>query len=133
MTEKKIRYSRQREEIYNYMLSTKEHPSAEMVYEALKAEHPNLSLGTVYRNLNLLAELGKVRRVATVQNVDRFDAVCEDHAHFICECCGKVEDFFDVNMDSVKDLCGNLSDHRILRLNVVMEGRCSDCMKAALS
>ena len=130
---KERRYSRQREEIYQVLCASKEHPTAQMVYDVLRADLPNLSLGTVYRNLNLLAELGKVRRVATVQNVDRFDAVCEDHAHFICECCGKVEDFFDVNMDSVKDLCGNLSDHRILRLNVVMEGRCSDCMKAALS
>lgn len=133
MTEKKIRYSQQREQIYNYMLSTKEHPSAEMVYDALKADHPHLSLGTVYRNLNLLAELGKIRRVATVHNVDRYDAVCEDHAHFVCEQCGKVEDLDHADMEKVKDLFRGSCDHRILRLNVVMEGRCGDCLKAALS
>ena len=133
MTEKKIRYSQQREEIYNYMLSTKEHPSAEMVYEALKADHPHLSLGTVYRNLNLLEELGKIRRVATVRNTDRYDAVCLDHAHFVCECCGKVEDLDHTDMEEVKAIFRNACDHRILRLNVVMEGRCGDCIKTALS
>ena len=57
--EKKLRYSRQREMIYQYLLTSEEHPSAETVYNDLKPEMPELSLGTVYRNLKLLEELGK--------------------------------------------------------------------------
>ena len=129
MTEKKIRYSQQREDIYNYMLSTKEHPSAEMVYEALKADHPHLSLGTVYRNLNLLAELGKVRRVATVQNTDRFDAVCEDHAHFICECCGKVDDVFFEADESLNEKAASHCNGKIQSHHVYFYGTCNECLK----
>lgn len=57
------RYSRQRELIYRALLASKAHPTADMVYQMLKPENPNLSLGTVYRNLNLLAEEGIVVRM----------------------------------------------------------------------
>ena len=65
--EKKLRHSRQREMIYQYLLTTQEHPSAEMVYHALREEVQGLSLATVYRNLNLLEQLGKVRKVTAFQ------------------------------------------------------------------
>ena len=58
------RYSRQRELIYETLKHTKEHPTAEMLYQWLKPENPNLSLGTVYRNLNLLADEGSITRMA---------------------------------------------------------------------
>ena len=90
MTEKKIRYSQQREDIYNYMLSTKEHPSAEMVYEALKAEHPHLSLGTVYRNLHQMAQEGRLTELRGA--IARFDAEIRPHTHARCERCGAVAD-----------------------------------------
>ena len=90
--EKKLRHSHQRDMIYNYLLCSKEHPSADKIYEDLRAEMPNLSLGTVYRNLKLLEETGKIRRVTTLQNVERYDACCGEHAHFICEKCGCVKD-----------------------------------------
>ena len=57
---KTIRHSRQREKIYNYLVDAIEHPTAEMIHTALREEIPGLSLGTVYRNLNLLEELGKI-------------------------------------------------------------------------
>lgn len=95
--EKKLRHSRQRDMIYQYMLATREHPCAETVYTALKEKIAGLSLGTVYRNLKLLEELGKIRRVACVQGSDRFDAICADHAHFLCSCCGGLKDL--ENMD----------------------------------
>ena len=75
------RYSHQREQIYNYLLHTCEHPSAETIYASLKPQIPDLSLGTVYRNLKLLEELGKVRRVTSFQGSERYDAICGDHAH----------------------------------------------------
>ena len=54
-----LKYSRQRESIKNYLASTTEHPTADTVYMHVKEEFPNISLGTVYRNLNLLTDLGE--------------------------------------------------------------------------
>ena len=84
------RYSRQRELIYQALCQTDEHPTAEMVYRWLKPENPALSLGTVYRNLNLLADEGVIRRMAFP--VERYDAKTAPHPHFCCDQCGGVYD-----------------------------------------
>ena len=94
------RYSRQRELIYEALRQTDEHPTAEMVYHWLKPENPNLSLGTVYRNLNLLADEGTIRRMAFP--VERYDARTEPHPHFCCDRCGCVYDLempYDPELD----------------------------------
>ena len=79
------RYSRQRELIYRTLKASHEHPTAEMIYQALKPTNPNLSLGTVYRNLNLLVEEGIIARMSF--QVERYDADLSPHAHFACSCC----------------------------------------------
>ena len=84
------RYSRQRELIYQAVCGSKEHHTAEMVYQWLKPENPNLSLGTVYRNLNLLAEEGALIRMPFP--VERYDAEVRPHTHFRCKKCSKVFD-----------------------------------------
>ncbi len=84
------RYSRQRELIRAAVQGSREHPTAEMVYQWLKPANPNLSLGTVYRNLNLLAEEGVLIRMPFP--VERYDAVTRPHTHFCCEKCGRVMD-----------------------------------------
>ena len=81
----KMRNSATRNSIYKYLCGTKEHPSAEMIYNDLKGDLPNLSLGTVYRNLKQLEEIGRVIKVTTVDNHERYDANCEDHVHLVCE------------------------------------------------
>ena len=68
-----IKYSRQRESIKKYLASTKEHPTADTVYTHVKKDFPNISLGTVYRNLNLLTELGEALKISTPDGGDRFD------------------------------------------------------------
>ena len=68
------------------------HPSAEMVYEMLKPEHPDISLATVYRNLARFKSQGLVSSVATVHGVERFDAITAPHVHFICCSCDAVMD-----------------------------------------
>ena len=88
----KIRYSKQREQIYEYLCASKEHPSADVIYEDLREKINNLSLGTVYRNLKVLEELGKIQRVATLQHAERYDARCDTHAHFTCSCCSRIFD-----------------------------------------
>ncbi|MCI8473996.1 MAG: transcriptional repressor [Oscillospiraceae bacterium] len=93
------RYSRQRELICRAVLESKEHPTAEMVYQWLKPANPNLSLGTVYRNLNLLAEEGILMRMPFP--VERYDGETKPHSHFRCRGCGRV---FDLEMSAQKEL-----------------------------
>lgn len=126
--EKKLRYSHQREMIYQYLLATKEHPSAEMIYNDLREEIQGLSLGTVYRNLKLLEELGKVRRVASFQNVERYDAVCGDHVHFLCTGCGCVSDVMDANADALRKSIPLSNSYRIEKFDLTLTGRCPQCM-----
>ena len=87
-----LKYSRQRESIQNYLNQTNDHPTAETVYLNVKNEYPNISLGTVYRNLNLLAEMGEVLKISTPNGGDRFDGHMHPHYHFCCNKCGRVID-----------------------------------------
>ena len=125
--EKKLRHSRQREMIYEYLCSTHEHPSADMVYEHLREENPNLSLGTVYRNLKLLEETGRIRRVTTLQNVERYDAHCGDHAHFVCQGCGAILDLEGVNPESLRENLPLEEGYRLGRVDLLVTGHCPQC------
>lgn len=84
------RYSKQRELIYHCVEGRHDHPTAEMVYQTLKPSAPGLSLGTVYRNLNLLTDEGYLLRLPF--EVDRYDANTQPHGHLECRQCGQVID-----------------------------------------
>ncbi len=88
----KYKRSKQRDRIYELLKSTGIHPTADWIYERLKPEFPNLSMGTVYRNLNILVEQGKLRKLPFGSTFDRFDAKIEPHYHFICIRCGAIID-----------------------------------------
>lgn len=88
--ERNIRYSKKREAILNAIRGTHCHPSAEWVYQTLKPTHPDLSLGTVYRNLVFFQQNGDVQSIGVVKGQERFDAVTTPHSHFICTRCGSV-------------------------------------------
>lgn len=121
------RYSRQREMIHQCLMNTAEHPTAEMVYSTLKPENPNLSLGTVYRNLNLLAEEGVITRMPF--SVDRYDANTMPHAHFRCKSCGKVYDMMNLPYDNtLNDVATQHCGHLVDRHDVVFSGTCTDCI-----
>ena len=128
--EKKLRYSHQREMIYKYLLGTNEHPSAEMIYEDLKKEIEGLSLGTVYRNLKLLESLGSIRRVASHQGTERYDAICGDHAHFICKQCGMVHDIENLNVNVIRDGVPLDEGFSFLQLDLNITGLCPECSKS---
>lgn len=125
--EKKMRSSATRNSIYKYICSTKAHPSAEMIYNDLKGDLPNLSLGTVYRNLKQLEKLGRVVRVTSVDNCERYDAICEEHAHFVCEKCGRVIDLMDADINEIKMACKLSSSVKIKQIKVVLNGICEKC------
>ena len=129
--ERKLRYSRQRERIYQYLLENHTHPSAETIYKDLHEEMPGLSLGTVYRNLNLLEELGKVRRVTSFQGVERYDACCGDHAHFLCTACGHLQDVEHAALDAIWEVLPPVEQFHPRHLSLTLTGLCSDCMERA--
>ena len=124
-SEKKLRYSDTRNSIYKYLCGTKEHPSAEMIYLDLRENNPNLSFGTVYRNLKQLEETGRVIRVSTVNNRERYDANCSDHLHFACEKCGRVIDLMDADMATAITACGLPNGIRIRSIYGICES-CSE-------
>ncbi|KER11152.1 MAG: hypothetical protein HY22_00045 [[Candidatus Thermochlorobacteriaceae] bacterium GBChlB] len=86
------RYSRQREEILKLVLSTDSHPTADWIYEHAREIIPNISLGTVYRNLNLLVDERKINRLVMDDGVVRYDGNLREHHHFICTKTGKIID-----------------------------------------
>lgn len=87
----------QRDIILDVLKSTKEHPTADTVYQMAREILPNISMGTVYRNLNQLVDSGMAIKVPGVFEKDRFDADTSRHSHLICEQCGAVIDFDDSN------------------------------------
>lgn len=88
----KMKHSRQRDAILAYLNTRRDHPTADMVYTALKETMPNISLGTVYRNLSQLADHGMILRISCDGRMDHFDAVTAPHPHFFCHHCGCVSD-----------------------------------------
>ena len=83
---------RKRSAILQYLQYDYTHPSAEQIYTDLKAQIPDLSMGTVYRNLALFRKQGLVSCIATVDGVERFDGNTKPHVHFICSDCNAVID-----------------------------------------
>ncbi len=124
-----IRYSKQREAIKNYLLSSKVHPTAEKVYENIKVIFPNISLGTVYRNLNFLVEHGDALRLDCGDGLIHFDGSTIPHNHFFCRNCKAL---LDLNMDSIEhiDKIANAGFNGIIEGHTVLfHGICPECNK----
>lgn len=125
-----LKYSRQRESIKNFLVTRYDHPTAETVYLNIKDEFPNISLGTVYRNLSLLAELGEIQKLSIGIGPDRFDGNPAPHYHFICSCCGSVLDL-DVNgLEHINILAGQNFKGDIEGHLTYFYGKCPDCKKS---
>ena len=125
-----LKYSRQRESIKEFLTGRTDHPTADFVYENMKQIYPNISLGTVYRNLNQLVEQGVLRRIATPVSGDRFDIRTDPHAHLLCTRCGKVLDLED---DLISELDRNVMRTTGFLVNdrqLLLSGICADCLAA---
>lgn len=123
-----IKYSRQRESIKNFLSDRCDHPTAEIIYENIRKEYPNISLGTVYRNLSLLAELGEIKKISTDSGPDRFDGNIRPHYHFFCRNCGGV---FDINMESINHIntIADASFHGSVEGHIThFYGLCAECL-----
>ena len=126
--ENKRKNSRKRQAILEALCATKEHPTAEMLYQQLKADYPELSLGTVYRNLGALAEEGLAVSVCRVAGQERYDADTAPHAHFVSRRCRKV---MDMELPrAVRDSCRELDREygfAAEECSLTIRGLCSSC------
>jgi Fur family peroxide stress response transcriptional regulator len=126
-----MKFSRQRAAILTFLQSRKDHPTAELVYTNVKEEFPNISLGTVYRNLNQLAEAGMVAKHSFgTSATDHFDYDTTPHQHFICNECKAVidlpvqENFSYIDEQAATGFDGQIQGHRLYFC-----GLCKDCLK----
>ncbi|MBQ8632349.1 MAG: transcriptional repressor, partial [Lachnospiraceae bacterium] len=113
-----VKFSRQRQAIIDYLCSTMEHPTAETVYTTVRINYPTVSLGTVYRNLNLLADEGEILRLTCGDGSDRFDGNPKPHYHFLCNNCGRVLDLVMEPMNHIDVLAaagfnGTIEGHTV--------------------
>lgn len=123
-----LKYSRQRESIKNFLISRYDHPTADTIYMGVREEYPNISLGTVYRNLALLTDLGEIIKITT-DGPDRFDGHVDPHSHFICKKCQslldiQMEDETFINTEAQKHFSGVIEGHAIQYFGI-----CEECMK----
>lgn len=124
-----LKYSRQRELVLAEVKSSRKHPTADMVYAALKADNPSLSLGTVYRNLNLLAQMGQIHKIGMPEGSDRFDGRTDEHYHMLCQKCGRV---YDVQLDTLSELDGQIQSQTgflVHSHDLIVRGVCRACQQ----
>lgn len=126
-----LKYSRQRASIKEYLVNTVEHPTADTVYMHVRNEFPNISLGTVYRNLNLLADIGEAVKITTPDGGDRFDGRTELHYHVVCTSCGKVEDLemSSEEIASINNAADSLYSGDITSHTTLFYGTCKGCLE----
>lgn len=124
----KERNTRQKTLILSALRSVKTHPTADGVYEMLVDTCPDISLATVYRNLNRLAESGIIRRISVNNSPDRFDGDISPHYHLCCDGCGRFDDYFINQRDEIltKNI-ENESGFSISRQETVFYGLCPKC------
>lgn len=122
-----MNYSKQREIILETLKENVVHPTAEYLYSILQKKHPKISLATLYRNLNQLAENGIIKKIEGLEPSSHYDHNTHEHYHFICTKCSRV---FDIDADVAPDLIDKtekITDFAIHFADVVFCGTCKDC------
>jgi len=122
---------RKRNAILETLRSTDTHPSAEMVYEMLQKEHPDISLATVYRNLSRFKSQGMIQSIATVRGTERFDANTDPHVHFICTECDAVLDLPQIQVPrELSCSVEQCSGCNVQNCQLTFTGLCGSCRPA---
>lgn len=122
-----LKYSRQREAIKEYLANTKDHPTADTVYMNVRNAFPNISLGTVYRNLSLLVDQGEAIKVESQDGCDHFDATCTPHYHFVCRKCNRIIDLNLPNLDHINTLANANFNGIVESHTALFIGLCEEC------
>lgn len=118
----------QRQIILNTVFDIKNHPTAEEVYAKIYESHPTISRGTVYRNLNVLANLGQLLKVSMPDSADRYDHNVFKHYHVKCTDCGIVCDVDFEYIENINDIIEEKTGFRIQNHEIVFKGTCPNCL-----
>ncbi len=122
-----VRKTKQREVILEVLRSTKSHPTADWVYQEVRKKMPNVSLGTIYRNLKTLTEMGEALELSYGSTYSRFDGNPENHYHFVCENCGSVIDLDIPVTDALEREVAEKTGHKAASHRLEFYGLCRDC------
>lgn len=122
-----LKKSKQRDMIKSFLMGRKDHPTADVIYMNVRQQNPNISLGTVYRNLTLLADIGEIQRLRLGDGVDHFDADISPHYHFVCSDCGSVIDLEMDSIESINEIAGRNFDGKITGHVTYFYGICAKC------
>ncbi len=123
-----MKYSRKRDKILEYVKSVKSHPTAEEIYTKIRKENPNISLGTVYRNLEKLVNDKKVSRIKIANSKDRFDGDTLMHYHAICSNCNRVFDVPKLEpLQNIDNEVSSILDCEVLSHDLIFNTICSRC------
>lgn len=125
-----LKHSKQRELIKAFLMTRKDHPTADVVYTNVRQQNPNISMGTVYRNLTLLADLGEIQRLRVGDGVDHFDADTSPHYHFVCTECGSVIDLEMDSIEQITEIAGAGFDGHIVGHVTYFYGTCGSCTRS---
>lgn len=124
-----MRYSLQRENVRKGLEKFCIHPTAEELYLELKPGNPNLSLATVYRNLNQLAELGQIKKIEGLSGQVHYDHNNHEHFHIICVNCNRIADLPPELANSFKAILEKENDFEVLSYDIAVKGLCAKCRK----
>jgi Fur family ferric uptake transcriptional regulator len=124
-----IRLTTQRQIILEELAKVKTHPTASELYDMVRKRLPRIGLGTVYRNLELMADNGMILKLEVGGTQKRFDATTEPHYHIRCSSCGKVDDIMIPVMDDLAEAAAESSSYRIIGHHVEFSGICPDCQQ----
>lgn len=123
-----IKHSKQREAIKTYLQNTCSHPTAAKIYEDLRVEYPNISLGTVYRNLSFLVEQEEILKISCDDGSDHYDGNPKPHYHFVCRKCSQVTDLEIPSLDHINILAASNFNGTIEGHVAYFYGVCKNCM-----
>ena len=126
--EPRSKHFRKRDAILAYLQHTDQHPSAETVYAALKPQIPDLSLGTVYRNISLFKQQGLIVSLGSVNGVERYDGNLDPHVHFVCTGCGAVSDLRGMQVpQELTAAAAQEANAAVDHCHLTFHGRCREC------
>lgn len=126
---KGLKLTPQRIAVYEYLLGTKQHPSAETIYSALIERFPTMSLATVYKSLKTLCKVELIQELNLGEGNFRYDAIIEEHAHFQCNHCSTVFDLMNVPTEKVMEAVSRNQNFTIESSRLYFYGTCMDCLK----
>ena len=121
------RNTRQRQAVLEELRKLASHPTAAELHEVTRRRLPTISLGTVYRNLELLAQMGVIRRIEISGSKTRFDGDADQHYHVRCVRCGQLDDADELPTEPLKEFNSRVNDYKVLGFRLELFGICPKC------